>query len=119
MSTTPVVRPSDDLIAQALEIVADWANGYGDPADLWAVDVLRAAAVLPELMGAKEVCDFLGVASGNLRRNSGKTRGLPEPRQQLAATAVWIADEIRAFQVRQTERVDHGSEQREDAGSGG
>lgn len=45
---------------------------------------------LPEVMGAKEACETLGVLSANLR----KIKELPEPRQ-LASGPVWRADEIR------------------------
>lgn len=48
---------------------------------------------LPELMGAYEACQELGVASGNLR----KVAGLPEPVAQVKATALWLAEDIRAL----------------------
>lgn len=48
---------------------------------------------VPELMGAAEACDALGVKSGNL----GKVKGLPKPVQTLRATAVWRASDIRAL----------------------
>lgn len=48
---------------------------------------------LPELMGAYEACQLLGVQSGNLR----KTAGLPEPVQELRMGSIWRAEDIRRF----------------------
>ena len=100
-----VPRPSDELIEQALQVVADMLE-HGETADKWALDVLRAATMFPELMGAKEARIALGVMqSGNFTPE--KVPGLPEPRQKLAATAVWAADDIRAHRARRArERSD-------------
>jgi hypothetical protein len=54
---------------------------------------------IPELMGAREACEALGVKSANL----GKVRDLPKPVQVLAATTVWRATDIRAL-ARKRER---------------
>lgn len=45
----------------------------------------------PELLGAKEAAAELGVRQPNLRTISG----LPEPYQQIGATTLWRAEEIR------------------------
>jgi hypothetical protein len=47
----------------------------------------------PELMGAKEAAEALGVGQTNLRVVSG----LPEPYDSVGATTLWRADEIRAL----------------------
>lgn len=52
-------------------------------------------AKLP-LMGVKEVCDELGVATGNLDR----LRGLPEPVDRVTATRLWEEAEIKKFAAR-------------------
>lgn len=54
---------------------------------------------VPELMGAAEACDALGVRSANL----GKVRDLPKPVAVLAMGSVWRATDIRAL-VRKRER---------------
>lgn len=54
---------------------------------------------VPELMGAAEACEALGVRSANL----GKVRDLPKPVQRLTATPVYRATDIRAL-VRKRER---------------
>ncbi len=54
-----------------------------------------------DLMGSKEVCEALGVKSGNLR----KVKGLPAPLQELASGPVWEAEGIRRLaRQRQEER---------------
>lgn len=45
----------------------------------------------PELMGASEAAETLGVHQTNLRVISG----LPEPYQKVKATTLWRAKEIR------------------------
>lgn len=85
-------RPSDELIEQALEVVADMFQANERP-DEWALDVLRAACRWPDIMGAKEARTALGIAgSGNFTPE--KVPGLPKPRTQLAATGVWDAGDI-------------------------
>jgi hypothetical protein len=48
---------------------------------------------LPELFGAIEVCDALGVSTGNLQY----VRDLPPAVAQVRATRLWLADDIRPF----------------------
>jgi hypothetical protein len=50
----------------------------------------------PELMGAKEAAEALGVGQTNLR----VTSGLPEPYDVVAATTLWRADEINELATR-------------------
>ena len=62
----------------------------------------------PELMGAAEVANELGIDVSNV----GRIQGMPEPKAQLRATKVWSAEEIRDFARRRGEpirrkRVDH------------
>lgn len=57
---------------------------------------------VPELMGAAEVADHLGIKRQNVNRQAG----LPAPVQQLRATRVWIADEIRAYALERDRRRD-------------
>lgn len=47
----------------------------------------------PELMGAADAAECLGVKQPNLRT----LRGLPEPYDKVRATTLWRADEIREF----------------------
>ena len=47
----------------------------------------------PELMGAHEAAETLGIWQTNLR----KVSGLPKPYQKIRATTLWRAQEIRAF----------------------
>jgi len=47
-------------------------------------------AKVPELMGAREVADALGVD----RRNLWVVAGLPEPVQRLKSGPVWIKSEV-------------------------
>lgn len=51
---------------------------------------------VPEVMGAAEVAEHLGIRVQNIKGKSGP-RGLPDPVQRLRATPVWLADEIRAY----------------------
>ena len=46
--------------------------------------------VIPELMGFAEVCETLGVRTGNLQFISD----LPRPVASVRATQLWLADEI-------------------------
>ena len=55
----------------------------------------------PEMMGATEVAEALGVGQTNLRR----IPGLPAPVQKIKAGSLWRADEIREF-ARQREQAD-------------
>lgn len=55
-----------------------------------ALDVLRRASRLPELMGAKDVARALGTATGNL----GKFPRLPEPLYVLERGKLWEAAAI-------------------------
>ncbi len=47
----------------------------------------------PELVGAKDAAEILGVLQVNLRT----LKGLPEPYGRIRASTVWRAEEIRAF----------------------
>jgi hypothetical protein len=47
----------------------------------------------PELWGAAECCECLGVLGQNLRTLAG----LPEPYDKIRASTLWRADEIREF----------------------
>jgi hypothetical protein len=47
----------------------------------------------PELMGAREVADCLGVKVSNLQF----IKDLPQPLQELTCGRVWLAAEIRKF----------------------
>jgi hypothetical protein len=55
---------------------------------------------LPPIMGAQEVAARLGIASSNLDR----TVGLPAPADKVAATRIWLAEEIEAFAVEREAR---------------
>jgi hypothetical protein len=54
----------------------------------------------PELMGAKEAAEALGVGQTNLRVVSG----LPEPYDSVGATTLWRADEIRELARQRTSK---------------
>jgi len=54
----------------------------------------------PELMGATEAAETLGVRQTNLR----VLRGLPEPYQILAGGSFWRASEIRELAYQRSQR---------------
>lgn len=54
----------------------------------------------PELMGAIEAAEALGVRQVNLRT----LKGLPEPYGRVRASTLWRADEIRAFAEERAQR---------------
>jgi hypothetical protein len=56
----------------------------------------------PELMGAAEAADELGVRQQNLRT----VAGLPAPYGRVRATTLWRADEIRRLAKRRGARTD-------------
>jgi hypothetical protein len=64
-----------------------------------------------ELMGAAEVARELGINVSNV----GRIAGIPEPLQQLAATRVWDAEEIREFSRERARRREGNPTQREEA----
>jgi hypothetical protein len=72
-------------------------------------EMARANAEVPELMGATEVAQELGVKQTNMR----KIPGLPEPCTVLIRGALWRADVIREFaaerEVRRADRRAHRS----------
>jgi len=55
---------------------------------------------VPELMGAREVADALGVD----RRNLYKVASLPKPAQELRSGPVWVKEEIDKFIEQRKER---------------
>lgn len=106
-----VPRPSDELIEQALEVIADMLE-HGEAADGWALGVLRAATMFPELMGAKEARIALSIEkSGNFGTERQREMGVPRPRAKLAATDVWAADDIRAYAARRAKERSDGDKQ--------
>ncbi len=48
---------------------------------------------IPPLMGFAEVCECLGVRSGNLQFITD----LPKPAAHVRATSLWVAADIRKF----------------------
>ena len=68
--------------------------------------------VIPELMGFAEVCETLGVRTGNLQFISD----LPRPVASVRATQLWLADEILEFNSLYQERRDERAKRREDPG---
>lgn len=63
-------------------------------------------STFPELMGAREAAEVLGVKRPNLRT----LVGIPEPVQELASGPVWLASDIREFaQERERRKHDNGS----------
>jgi hypothetical protein len=65
---------------------------------------------LPELFGAAEVAECLGILGQNVR-GPNSPAGMPEPvvekgsgPGQLRATPLWLADEIREFNEEYQER---------------
>lgn len=59
--------------------------------------------MVPEIWGYAEVVEFLGVSQprANVLINR---HDFPRPVAELAATRVWIADEVREWQRRRRER---------------
>jgi hypothetical protein len=53
----------------------------------------RRRPVVPELMGASEAAETIGVYVQNLTTLAG----MPEPVATLRATRIWLADEVREF----------------------
>lgn len=62
---------------------------------------------VPQLFGASEVAEAIGVSQTNLQF----IKDLPEPVQKIRASRLWLADEILVFaeiyQVRQQKRGEH------------
>jgi hypothetical protein len=54
---------------------------------------LRTLLADNPLWGVAEVCEALGTTTGNLPR----WRNLPEPVMRVAATRLWLADDIRDY----------------------
>lgn len=87
-----VARPTDDAIADAIETLGglvSMAGGEGDD----ALDVVKDAVRLPELMGTAAVAEALGTTTPNLRKWSG----VPAPLYDLPAGRFYDADAIRAY----------------------
>jgi len=57
------------------------------------VRVSERRRALPELWGARQTAEYLGVRMSNLY----KVSGLPEPAIELERGRLWRADEIRKF----------------------
>lgn len=87
-----MARPTEEAIADAIEtlgnLVAD-TGGEGDD----ALDVVKDAVRLPELMGTAAVAMELGTTTANLRRWAS----LPAPLYDLPAGKFYDADAIREF----------------------
>lgn len=66
-------------------------SDHGRKAHLTIVEGGRDAG--PELVGAAECCEILGVRSSNLR----KVAGLPDPVQVVKASPLWLKSEIDAL----------------------
>lgn len=85
-----MARPSDDAIAEAIEtlggLVSD-AGGEGDD----ALDVVKDAVRLPELLGTNAAANVLGTTPPNMQRWAT----LPAPLYDLPAGRFYDADAIR------------------------
>jgi hypothetical protein len=64
----------------------------------------------PEVLGAAEAAEALGVRQVNLRT----LKGLPEPYGKIKATTLWRAEEVRAFAEIRRERTNDVQEQKSD-----
>ncbi len=68
----------------------------------WDPKEVQVKAGLPELWGATEVGEHLGIAYQNLYRLSGY--GLPEPAVVLNRGRLWLADDVKSFAAGQARR---------------
>jgi hypothetical protein len=66
---------------------------------LFDCDVLEVREIeLPELWGATEVAECLGIARNNLY-SAHPPSGMPKPVAKIRAGLIWLADDIREFAV--------------------
>jgi hypothetical protein len=89
-----------DEACEVLGALVAGARPDGDPDA--ALDVLKAA-VTPELMGAAEACEVLGIPTAS-RGNLHHLAGRPEPVARLRSGQVWRAPDIRAWAARRAEQ---------------
>lgn len=108
-----MARPSPEAIDWAIGQVTALFGPADRPTeeDEAALDIIRAAVKLPELVGNRAAAEILGVESGNLHKQAN----LPEPLYRLPAGQFYDADEIRDLAARsaapdttETETVSNG-----------
>lgn len=62
----------------------------------------RVKVKVPELMGATQVAELLGVKTGNLYKIKGLPQPIPAPPAPTVGGKLWLGDEVREFAAQRT-----------------
>ena len=87
--------------AQHQDLACDTIYLAADVRELTSAGRIRRRRRMPEVMGAKEAAEYLGVLRPNLYKTIGKT---PVPQQQTERGTVYLADGIRTLKERRAAR---------------
>lgn len=89
-------------VAEALEHIGQFVQDEGSNRDARMLAVIRAA-LKPDLVGAAEACEILGIPREQ-RGNIDRLAGQPPPVADLQMGRVWLRSDIEAWAVQRKSR---------------